>query len=162
MAIAPPTHYDNQKYLTNNPKGDLSSYEQHLSQRTFYVSQNVALWQETSKVGRTAPHTPGDCSSFQNQRRRRKFVSPRPPPPTIPLKWSHQLTSTVPSKMLLMNCTMSSAFLICLSSKKYCWLEVFSTTTVGTLSSLKQKNKRIKIHIKHWDAKYFDIHLYCI
>lgn len=52
--------------------------------------------------------------------------------------------------MLLMNWTMSSTFLICLSSKKYCWFEVFSTTTVGTFNSLKIKKKReVKIHVKH-------------
>lgn len=52
--------------------------------------------------------------------------------------------------MLLMNWTMSSTFLICLSSKKYCWFEVFSTTTVGTFNSLKiKKNREVKIHVKH-------------
>ena len=56
--------------------------------------------------------------------------------------YSEQLTSTVPSKMLLMNWTMSSAFAICLSSKKYCWFEVFSTTTVGTFNSLKIEKQR--------------------
>lgn len=61
--------------------------------------------------------------------------------------------------MLLMNWTMSSAFLICLSSTKYCWFEVFSTTTVGTFNSLKIE-KEIKVNIKHRGNKYSDIYLY--
>lgn len=76
-----------------------------------------------------------------------------------PLKHGEGRTSTVPSRMLRMNWTMSSVLSTCLSSRKYCWFEVFRTTTVGTFTSLKTENKETKIHIKHTDNKHSDIYI---
>lgn len=57
---------------------------------------------------------------------------------------------------------MSSVFLICLSSKKYCWFEVFSTTTVGTVNSLEAEKQRNQYPHKHTDNKHSDMCLYYI
>jgi len=111
------------------------------------------------ELGRTevCPTPGGGRIIFSESQEKNSFLLYVLPSPLW--NYSEQLTSTVPSKMLLMNWTMSSAFLICLSSKKYCWFEVFSTTTVGTFNSLKikKKNREVKIHVKHRDNKYPDV-----
>lgn len=116
-----------------------------------------STYSERSGEDRGLPYPGGGRIIFSESQEKNSFLLYVLPSPLW--NYSEQLTSTVPSKMLLMNWTMSSAFLICLSSKKYCWFEVFSTTTVGTFNSLKikKKNREVKIHVKHRDNKYPDV-----